>query len=194
MSRSPDEPRNVTLAFTPTVKTLQSAGGSRDAYARLETVERAALGWKERLFIEARDSFYIATVGTNGWPYVQHRGGPPGFLRVIDDTTLAFADFGGNRQYISTGNVLDNGRAALILMDYPARRRLKLWTHAAILLPDDDPEVAGRLAYRGYAAAMERIFRLTVVAYDWNCQQHITPRYTRAQIEALSLPSPDAPE
>lgn len=174
------------LAFTPTVKAIQTERGSRDAYARMEANDHHALGWQERLFIEARDSFYMATVGENGWPYVQHRGGPAGFLRVLDETTLAFADFRGNRQYVSTGNVIDTRRTALILVDYPAQRRLKVWAGAQIVRPEDDPELAARVALDGYDAEVERIFKLEVMALDWNCPQHITPRYTREEIEALA--------
>ena len=178
--------RNYTrLAFTDTVKAVQARHGSREAYAKVErSGDRFALGRRERQFIEARDSFYMASVGSNGWPYVQYRGGPKGFLRVIDPATLAFADFRGNRQYISTGNVLDSGRVALILMDYPNRDRLKIWAQASITRAEEDPALGSRVALDGYNAIVERIFVLKVAAFDWNCTQHIIPRYTLDELPA----------
>ncbi len=188
MGRNPDRGRNFTrYAFTPTVKEIQSEHGSREAYERMEAMAQHELGAKERRFISERDSFYMATVGNNGWPYVQHRGGPPGFVRVVDDNTMAFADFRGNRQYVSTGNVIDTRRAAMIFVDYPARQRLKVWANAAIVSPDADPGLAAIVSLEGYDAVVERIFRLEVVAFDWNCPQHITPRYTLEEIEALRI-------
>lgn len=186
MSDDERSPRNFArLAFTETVRELQAAHGSREAYARVEAdADRGYLGPAERLFIGARDSFYMATVGAGGWPYVQHRGGPPGFLRVVDGETLAFADFRGNRQYVSTGNVLDSGRAVLFLMDYPNRRRLKIWARARIVAPRDDARLATRVALTGYDAVVERIFELHVRGFDWNCTQHIVPRYTGDEIDA----------
>ena len=148
-------------------------------------VDRHRLGWQERLFLEERDSFYMATVGENGWPYVQHRGGPPGFVRVIDDATLAFADFRGNKQFISTGNILDTERVAMIFVDYPNRRRLKVWATGSIVDPKEDAELSAAVALDGYQADVERIVRLEVVGFDWNCPQHITRRYTRSEIDAL---------
>jgi len=174
-------------AFTPTVKDLQTRGGSRQGYQRMAAAERPVLDGRAGEFIAARDSFYMATVGENGWPYVQHRGGPPGFVRVVDEHTLAFADFSGNRQYISTGNVIDTERVALIFMDYPNRRRLKVWASATIVAPGDDPELAKVVALEGYEADVERIFKLHVVGSDWNCPQHITTRYTRDEIGELSV-------
>lgn len=182
-----DSGRNFTrYAFTPTVKRLQSARGSRQGYARMETTDRYQLGWQERLFIAERDSFYMATVSQDGWPYVQHRGGPPGFVHVIDETTLAFADYRGNKQYISTGNVLDTERVAMIFVDYPNRRRLKVWARAAVIAPEDDPALLAAVLPDDYDADIERIFKLDVKAYDWNCPQHITPRYSLAEIAAMS--------
>jgi predicted pyridoxine 5'-phosphate oxidase superfamily flavin-nucleotide-binding protein len=194
MSTSPGGARNFArYAFTPTVKKLQTEHGSRAGYARLETVERHQLGPQERLFLAQRDSFYMATVGEDGWPYVQHRGGPPGFVRVIDDATLAFADFRGNKQYISTGNILDTGRVAMIFVDYPNRRRLKVWAKGSIVDPGEDAELRDAVALGDYEADVERIFRLEVVGFDWNCPQHITPRYTRDEIDG-SPTSPGATE
>lgn len=184
-ANTPD--RNYTrLAFTPSVKKVQEEQGSRRSYARMEHAgDRFELGANERAFIATRDSFYMASVGDNGWPYVQHRGGPKGFLRVVDSTTLAFADFSGNKQYISTGNVLDNRRVALILMDYAHRRRLKVWAGAEIIDPESDPELATLVDSEDYPARIERIFRLDVQAWDWNCPQHITQRFTVEELVAI---------
>jgi predicted pyridoxine 5'-phosphate oxidase superfamily flavin-nucleotide-binding protein len=142
----------------------------------------------EKEFIATRDSFYMATVSESGWPYVQHRGGPAGFLHVIDDTTLAFADFRGNRQYISLGNVTANGRVALLVMDYLNRRRLKIYARIEVKDLKTDPELAKILALQGYRAKPERAFLLHVEAFDWNCPQHITPRFTQQEIETALSP------
>ena len=135
-------------------------------------------------FIEARDSFYLASVSESGWPYVQHRGGPPGFIKVLDDKTLAFPDFRGNLQYISLGNVAADDRVALIMVDYPNRARLKILAHMEVRDLAADPELAARLALPGYKAKVERGFVLRLETFDWNCPQHITPRYTEADIAA----------
>jgi uncharacterized protein len=142
----------------------------------------------EREFIAARDSFYIATVAENGWPYVQHRGGPPGFLRVLDDRTLGFADFRGNRQYISLGNLNVDNRAALFLMDYPNRRRMKMLSHVEIKELKDDSELAQKLTMPGYKAKIERAMLIHLENFDWNCPQHITPRFTQAELEPALAP------
>jgi len=136
----------------------------------------------EAAFIADRDSFYLATVSETGWPYVQHRGGPRGFLKQADDHTLAFADYRGNRQYISTGNLAADDRACLLLMDYRHRARLKIYAHVETLAPDDDPDLTALVAVPDYMAKLERIFRLRLKAFDWNCQQHITPRFTEHEI------------
>lgn len=171
------------LAFTPRVLDAQ-----RSAYGRTYAVEpdpgRDPLGPDEAAFIEARDSFYMATTSESGWPYVQHRGGPPGFLRVLDAHTLAFADLRGNRQLVSVGNLATNDRVALILMDYPNRARLKLLARAELLAASADPELTARVAPEGKAKIVERIVRLHVVGFDWNCPQNITPRYTQAEVKA----------
>ena len=174
---SPDD--NFTrFAFSDTVKDLQSRYGSRSSYARMENSgDRYLLTEREQEFIRTRDSFYLATVNPNGWPYVQFRGGPPGFLRILDERTLAFADFRGNRQFVSSGNILDTGKASLILVDYPSQQRLKIWAEAHLLFPDDDPELFARLPIAGYQAIVERAIVFTIRAYDWNCPQHIKPRY-----------------
>jgi len=139
-------------------------------------------GPEEAEFIAARDSFYMASVSETGWPYVQHRGGPAGFLRVIDEATLAFADLRGNRQYISLGNVAANDRVALILVDYPHRARLKILAHMEARDLASDPVLAGRLELPGYKGKPERAFVLRLEAFDWNCPQHLTPRFTAAEI------------
>jgi hypothetical protein len=128
----------------------------------------------------------MASVSETGWPYVQHRGGPPGFLKVLDDRTLAFVDYRGNRQYISTGNLAENDRTCLFLMDYPARTRLKIYARAEKLALDADPVLTSSITDRDYGAKAERIFKLKLEAFDWNCPQHIVPRYTEAEFLAAS--------
>ncbi|HTZ71009.1 MAG TPA: pyridoxamine 5'-phosphate oxidase family protein [Acetobacteraceae bacterium] len=173
----------LDLAATGSVKAAQTANGSRAMWENF-TGNRASdrLTDDEIAFIATRDSFYMATVSETGWPYVQHRGGPAGFLKVLDDKTLAFADFRGNRQYISIGNLAANDRASLILMDYPHRARLKIFAHLEIRDLKSDAELAAKLSLPGYRALPERAIVLHLDAFDWNCQQHITPRYTAAEI------------
>lgn len=142
----------------------------------------------EKAFIAARDSFYMASVSEGGWPYVQYRGGPPGFLKVIDEITLAFADFRGNRQYISVGNLDANDRVALILVDYPARARLKILAHAERLSLDEEPDLLAQVSDASYRGRPERIFRLRLAAFDWNCLQHILRRFTEAEISHAVQP------
>jgi hypothetical protein len=136
----------------------------------------------EAAFITQRDSFYMATVSETGWPYIQHRGGPPGFLKVVNEKTLAFADYRGNRQYISLGNLGADDRAALILMDYGGRKRLKIYVHVEPVSLDADAALAELVTAQGYKAKPERILLLHLVAFDWNCPQHITPRFTETEI------------
>lgn len=150
--------------------------------------ERDLLGEGEAEFLATRDSFYLSTVSETGWPYVQHRGGPKGFLKVIDGRTLAFADYRGNRQYLSLGNLMANGRVALILMDHARRTRLKIYAHAEALALDADPALTGATIDAAYAAQPERLLRLTLAAYDWNCPQHITPRFTPEEIAEATAP------
>lgn len=179
------------IAFTPTVKAVQARHGSRTAYARLESKtapRRDRLGAKERQFLAARDGFFQATVNADGWPYVQFRGGRPGFLKVLDDRTIAYADFGGNKQYLSTGNLQENDRITLILMDFAGRRRIKLWGRAQLVDASDDPLLIETLADPDYPAAIERAVVITIAAFDWNCPQHITPRFSEAELEALLAP------
>ena len=175
-------PPTSDIAFTPAVKALQERNGSRAGYARMA----AKRDWQDTVtpdlaaFLAERDSFYLATASAEGRPYIQHRGGPKGFLKVLDDKRLAFADFGGNRQYISAGNLSENGRASIFLMDYPNRQRIKLWGRAQVV--EDDPELLERLLTPGYRAKPERAILFEVEAWDVNCPQHITPRYTEDQI------------
>jgi predicted pyridoxine 5'-phosphate oxidase superfamily flavin-nucleotide-binding protein len=164
---------STDIAFSPSVKAVQDRRGSRAAYARLEQNG----GWDTKIgavlakFIAGLRSFYLATASKDGQPYVQHRGGPPGFLRVIDETTLAFADFAGNRQYVTTGNLAENPRAMLFLMDYQHRRRVKIWGQARVV--EDDPELIARLFPEDYGARPEAAILFTVEAWDANCPQHI---------------------
>lgn len=178
------------LAFTPTVRAMQSRMGSRASYARLDEAEdrRDALTEREAEFIHARDGFYQATVSETGWPYVQFRGGPVGFLQVLDAKTMAYADFRGNRQYISVGNLEGNDRVSLMLMDYANQRRLKILGRVRLVNAADDAALMARLHLPQYPAQVERAFVITVEAYDWNCPQHITPRFTEAEIEQAVQP------
>ncbi len=171
--------------FSKAAKRLQEQHGSRAQYERL--AERGesqdALGKFEQEFIAARDSFYLASVTEDGWPYVQHRGGSEGFLRVLDERTLAFADFAGNKQYITAGNLETNDRVALFLMDYPRQARLKVIGHARVV--EGDAELEAKVRVKGYAAKVERVVVIGVVAFDWNCSQHITPRWTSEEIDQV---------
>ena len=161
-------------------------------YGRRATVTDAPefdpLTDEEREFIAARDSFYMATITETGWPYVQHRGGKPGFLRVLGPTTLAFADFGGNRQMLSTGNLSANDRVALFLMDYPQRTRLKILGHARVEDARQYSELVRQLAEPDVQRMVERLFFIEVVSFDWNCPKHITPRYTAEEVQKLVAP------
>ena len=173
------------LAFTPVVKQLQEQHGSRKQYERIAARDMdEGFGDFERDFMEQRDSFYMSTVGETGWPYVQHRGGPVGFLKVIDAHTLAFADYSGNKQYISTGNLLTDDRAALILVDYPRQARMKILGHVEELEGAKAAEWLPKVRVTGYKATIERVFVIRVEAFDWNCPQHITPRYTAEEIRS----------
>jgi len=182
--------RFAEIAFTPNVKKAQEINGSRRSYARLEMgeVHHDVLGPRETAFIAQRDNFYMATVSETGWPYIQHRGGPPGFIRVLDQKTIGFADFRGNRQYISVGNLEADDRVSMILMDYPNRARLKILGRAR-LVELDEQDILNRLSLPDYRAVVERGFVITIEAFDWNCPQHITPRFTPAEIETAVAPS-----
>ena len=178
------------IAFTPLVKELQERYGSRRQYERMEKTggSQDRLTDFEQEFISQRDSFYWANTSVTGWPYVQHRGGPKGFLKVIGDKTLAFADFRGNKQYISTGNLLSDDRVAIIMVDYPRQARLKLLGHVEIFEAEKAEPWLKRVQLPGYDAIIERVFVVHVVAYDWNCPQHIKPRYTAEEIRQ-SMPA-----
>lgn len=139
-------------------------------------------------FIQARDSFYMATINADGWPYIRHRGGPAGFLRVLDSRTLAFADYRGNRQMLSTGNLATNDRVALFLMDYPQRTRLKILGHATVKDAREHTEIVEQLTDAKDRRLVERVFLIKIVGFDWNCPAHITPRYTAAEIEEMVAP------
>jgi predicted pyridoxine 5'-phosphate oxidase superfamily flavin-nucleotide-binding protein len=173
----------LDIASTPSVIATQAANGAAGLYDKAGA-HRAfdRFGPNEEAFIAARDSFYMASVSETGWPYVQHRGGPPGFIKVIDDKTLAFPDFRGNRQYISLGNTSANDRVALIMMDYPRRARMKLYAHIEARDLAADPALAEKLMLPGYRAVPERAFLLHLDAFDWNCPQHITPRFTEPEL------------
>jgi len=180
--------RNFTkFAFTESVKKAQEHYGTRRSYARMENSgDRYVLTDREISFIQSRDSFYLATVGENGWPYLQFRGGPKGFLKAIDDTSIGYADFRGNGQYISTGNLQASNKASLILMDYPSQQRLKIWVEATIIEAEQNAALMQHLEMAEYKARIERLMLFNIQAYDWNCPQHITPRYTVEEIEALT--------
>jgi len=186
--------KNFTrFTFTDSVKRVQEHYGTRRSYARMEkAADRYRLTDKEVSVIESRDGFYMASVGENGWPYVQFRGGPKGFIKVIDDTTVGYVDFRGNGQYITTGNLQASNKVALILMDYPTRQRLKIWAEATIMDVEQDTALTQRLRVPAYQARIERSVVLVIQAFDWNCPQHITPRYTVEEIKVLTEQQPGA--
>jgi predicted pyridoxine 5'-phosphate oxidase superfamily flavin-nucleotide-binding protein len=176
------------IAFTDAVRDVQREHGSRAFYDRKRIQGTAAPGVdalteEEKDYLAARDGFYLATVSDTGWPYVQFRGGPVGFVRVVDDHTLGWADFRGNLQYISTGNLAGDDRIALIAMDYAEQRRLKIYGRARIVTTEEDPTLISTFADPEYDAVVERAVLVTVEAFDWNCPQHITPRFTAAELE-----------
>jgi predicted pyridoxine 5'-phosphate oxidase superfamily flavin-nucleotide-binding protein len=173
------------VAFTPTVKAIQSRKGSRQGYASME--ERGS--WETRItpdlaqFIGRQESVFLGTTSAAGQPYIQHRGGPPGFLKVLDDRTLGFADFAGNRQYITLGNLTENPKAFIFLIDYRNRQRIKLWGEARVV--EDDPEMLKRLKPDGYRARVEQAILFTVSAWDSNCPQHIPQRFEAAEVKVM---------
>lgn len=173
------------VAFTSTVKAIQTRKGSRQAYASME--ERGS--WQTRItpdlaaFVERQISVFLGTASNEGQPYIQHRGGPPGFLKVLDDRTIGFADFAGNRQYISQGNLADNPRATLFLIDFEARRRVKIWGEARVV--EDDPTLLSKLMPTNYKARPEQVILFTVAAWDMNCPQHIPQRFEAADVAAI---------
>jgi len=179
------------IAFSPAVQALQSTHGSRAAYARLPDERPAGEGLSavETDFLQRADSFYMATVGETGWPYVQHRGGPHGFVKVISPARIAFADFRGNRQYVSAGNVTNNDRVALIFMDYANRKRLKLLGHLRYQdVGNAESDLVAAVELPAYRARLEHVAVIEIEAYDWNCPQHITQRFTLDEIESSTNP------
>ena len=176
------------VAFTETVKAIQARKGSRDGYARMEQKG----GWRQSIdgslaeVIASRDFFYFGTANGAGQPYIQHRGGPPGFLKQLDARTLAFADFTGNKQYISQGNLEENPQAFIFLMDYAKRQRIKIWGRARVV--EDDHELLSQLAEDGYKAKLEQAIVFEIEAWDVNCPQHITQRFTRDEIAVIVAP------
>jgi ferredoxin-NADP reductase/predicted pyridoxine 5'-phosphate oxidase superfamily flavin-nucleotide-binding protein len=173
------------IAFTPTILDLQSRAGSRVNYAAMSEGSRYAdrLSAREADFLAQRDSFYMASVSESGWPYVQHRGGPQGFMKVLDEKTIGFADYSGNRQYVSTGNLTHDDRVSLFFMDYPNRRRLKMLGRVRIV-GAEDAALIEQLEDAGYPVQIERAFLITVEGFDWNCPAHITPRFTEEEIRS----------
>lgn len=178
------------IAFTPNVKKIQEQNGSRGGYARMEEVPEAlnhSLTEAEAEFISARNSFYMGTVSETGWPYIQHRGGPTGFVRILDEHTIGFADFRGNRQYVSVGNLVHDDRVSLFFMDYAGKTRLKMFGRAKVVGPDDTAMLA-RIEVPGYRARVERGILISIEGFDWNCPQHITERFTLDEIRTMTAP------
>lgn len=178
------------ITFTDSVKAAQALYGSREFNQRFEMSPepRNQLNQMDTDFISARDSFYQASVSENGWPYVQHRGGPAGFLKTLDERTIAYADFSGNRQYISVGNMMANTQVCLFLMDYANRQRLKIWGRATIVHERDNPQLLSALTIEHYAARVERAIIIQVEALEWNCSKHITQRFTATEVKNIIAP------
>jgi predicted pyridoxine 5'-phosphate oxidase superfamily flavin-nucleotide-binding protein len=177
------------IAFTDSVREIQQELGSRAAYSSMDKGEdyNHVLGQREANFIGARDSFYMASVSETGWPYLQHRGGPAGFMKIMDEQTIGFADFRGNRQYVSLGNLTKDDRVALFFMDYANQTRLKLLGRVRVV-GSQESNLLKDLEIEEYGARVERGFAIRVEAFDWNCPQHITPRYTESQVRELMAP------
>lgn len=175
--------RYPAITFTPSVRHAQERYGARENGLRLESsaADDERLSERERSFIAQRDGFYMATVGEGGWPYLQFRGGPVGFLRSLDEGRLAYADYRGNRQYISVGNLVADDRVSLFFMDYARQRRLKVLARAEVFEAAEQPELLREVHDDSYPATPERVIVFHVEAFDWNCAQHITPRYTEAE-------------
>jgi predicted pyridoxine 5'-phosphate oxidase superfamily flavin-nucleotide-binding protein len=183
--------RFANIAFTPRVKAEQERMGSRRAYAHADgSTAPDDIGDSEEEFLAARDSFYMASIGETGWPYIQHRGGPKGFVKVLDPHTIGFTDYRGNKQYVSLGNIGGDDRVALIFVDYPNRARLKVLARAAVVTAESAPDVIKALTVGmgDYAARVERGFVLRVEGLDWNCPQHITPRFTEDEARESVAP------
>ena len=178
----------ATLMFTPAVQAEQQTAGTRDLYAsKYPERTKDSLGPEESTFLQSRSSIYMASVSETGWPYIQHRGGPAGFLKVLDTETIGFADYRGNRQFITKGNLTGDDRVSLFAMDYARKARLKLQGHAKVVEAADNPELAKQLETDG-AGRVERLVTICIVAFDWNCPQFIEPRYTQAEVTALVAP------
>jgi len=177
----------LDLAFTPQVLSAQQRYYGRSQVLP-PALENDPLGPDEAAFIKSRDSFYLSSVSENGWPYIQHRGGPAGFVKVISPDEIAFADYKGNRQMLTTGNVATDDRVCLFMMDYPRRERLKLLGHAEVLDAREHPDLVARITPPELVKIIERIVRIRIVSYDWNCPKYITPRYTAAEVNELVAP------
>jgi predicted pyridoxine 5'-phosphate oxidase superfamily flavin-nucleotide-binding protein len=179
------------LAFTPSVREAQRLMGAADHFAGMELAEAKPdeLTEKEAGFIAARNSFYMATVSETGWPYIQHRGGPKGFVKILSPNRIAIADFRGNRQYMSVGNLAADNRVSLFFMDYPNRRRLKVMAYASAVGRDQDADLIAKVQDEGYRAVIERVMVFDIEAFDWNCPQHITPRFTEEELVAAFEPA-----
>lgn len=182
--------RYLEIATTDAVKQLQERWGSRATYGRFESGpdRHHQLGPEEIAFIEAQDSFFLASINESGWPYVQHRGGPPGFLKIVGENQLGFADFKGNRQYLSFGNLLRNPKVSLFIIDYPARTRLKIFGRATLVEGDALPQELREVAVSEGNAKIERGIVIQVEAFDWNCPKYIVPRYTLEQVRGVVEP------
>jgi predicted pyridoxine 5'-phosphate oxidase superfamily flavin-nucleotide-binding protein len=177
------------IAFTDAVKKLQEKHGSRRGYERMERFSKVdGLTEHEMTFIENRDSFYLASIGAKEFPYIQHRGGPKGFLKVLDTKRLGFIDFIGNRQYVSVGNMATNTNVSLIMIDYPSRSRLKIFAKSEIVALDDNSELFKTLNLDNYKFRPERMMVFHIEAYDWNCPQHIKQRFTLEEIDEITKP------
>jgi predicted pyridoxine 5'-phosphate oxidase superfamily flavin-nucleotide-binding protein len=177
------------IAFTESIRKVQQEQGSRDSYAIMAQGDdyNNVLGPVETSFIGMRDSFYMASVSETGWPYVQHRGGPVGFVKILNEQTIGFSDFQGNRQYVSTGNFRKNRKVSLFFMDYPNKRRLKLLGQVR-QISNEEKDLLGKLESPEYPARVERGFEITIAAFDWNCPQHITPRFSQTDVDQLMSP------
>ncbi|MBE8724387.1 pyridoxamine 5'-phosphate oxidase family protein [Flavobacterium hungaricum] len=174
------------LAFSDAIKEIQEKKGSRSSYARMEkTSYTDGLTESEMGFIESMDSFYMATYGENEFPYIQHRGGPKGFVKILDNKTIGIVDFTGNRQYISSGNISKNSRVAIIMVSYPQRARLKIYAEASIIDIESDSDLYEKLQPEDYKFKPEQMMVFKIKAYDWNCPQHITPRFTVAEVKEV---------
>jgi len=177
------------IAFSDAAKELQEKYGSRNSYSRMEKFSEVnGLTEGEFSFIENQNSFYLASLGTNGFPYIQHRGGPKGFLKVLDSKRVGFIDFTGNKLYVSVGNIATNTKVSLIMVDYPRKARLKIYAKAEVIQLEEQPELYDLLNLDDYKFRPERMLVLHIEAYDWNCPQHITPRYTVDEVETSLIP------